>query len=281
MSEEAGEYLGETQEQQDHFIRDESSPRTHYSMIPNLVDDLELSPHAYRLYGHLRRVAGESGKCWQSTSTLAKSCKMSPAMVSYAKAELESTYPPLIHIMSKKRDAGGIYHEIAITDVWQINHDYYVQPDRVHIVKAQPRSQCERARSHCETKKNPLNQEEPLDIVAEKIAELKFKFNPNTGTLIKIWKEDFEFSDAVIIRALEMSAGKSINYADSILIGWHANGVPLTREERIAAAKERKANVKHEPAGSNQLGKTEGYTAEQLAAARRVLARKQAQGIQV
>jgi hypothetical protein len=240
MSEQPAEYLGETPEQQEHFIRDESSPRTHYSMIPNLVDDLELSPHAYRLYGHLRRVAGESGKCWQSTSTLSKSCKMSAAMVSYAKAELEGTYPPLIRIISKKRDAGGIYHEIVITDVWQINHDYYTQPDRVHIVKAQPHSQCERAPSQCETKKNPLKQEEPsIDIVIDAMQKSGILPGSMTADFLTTWRAIH--ADARIIQAIEVSKGKNEKYINAVLRGWEKDGYPPTREERIAAAKEGKA----------------------------------------
>jgi len=74
-----------------------------------------------------------------------------------------------------------------------------------------------------------------IEPIAAKISELKFPFNPNSGTIISIWKEDF--TDDVIIRALEMSRGKGISYADKILIGWKANGVPPTREQQVAQAR--------------------------------------------
>src|SRR5687768_6521811 len=56
--------------------------------LPNVIDDLKLKPCAFRLYVHMRRVAGESGECWQSTKTLAAACSMSTGSVSGAKKEL-------------------------------------------------------------------------------------------------------------------------------------------------------------------------------------------------
>jgi hypothetical protein len=61
----------------ENHIVEEVTYRRYFTIIPNMVDDLGLSPYAYRLYGHFRRVAGEAGECWQSTATLAETCKMS------------------------------------------------------------------------------------------------------------------------------------------------------------------------------------------------------------
>lgn len=171
MTEQRIEYNGEMPEDMQHEIRDEA-PRDHYSSIPNLVDDLNLTPQAYRLYGHLRRVAGENGKCWQSTKTLSKSCRMSAGSISEAKKELENTFPPLIRVTSKTKE-GGIYHEITITDIWDINHKFY-NGISVHIVKSpDQRSQCENPRSQCETKNNPLNQEEHFNAEKQKNSKVK------------------------------------------------------------------------------------------------------------
>lgn len=168
MSEERAEYLGEVPQDNTYQIRDEA-PHDYFSQIPNIVDELNLTPHAYRLYGHLRRVAGEAGKCWQSTKTLAKSCNMSMGKVSEAKRELEDTYPPLIRVISKTKE-NGIYHEITITDIWGMNHEYFTGVS-VHIVKTPPkRSQCENPRSQCETKKNPVK-EEPKEVLTSKDLE--------------------------------------------------------------------------------------------------------------
>lgn len=105
-----------------------------------------------------------------------------------------------------------------------------------------------------------------IDKIAKKIDELKFYFNPNTGTIINIWKE--WFADDVIIRALEMSRGKSISYADKILIGWKANGVPPTREQQIESARKAKGN---QPNGQNTRPAQEPTKAD-IDIARQILA---------
>lgn len=172
MSEEKPKYMKEEREDNVYEIREEA-PHDFFCQIPNLVDELNLSPYAYRLYGHFKRVAGESGKCWQSTRTLADKCRMSMGSVSDAKKELESTYPPLIKVTSKTKD-NGMYHEVVITDIWYINHDYWTGKD-VHIVKSPPsRSQSEHPRSPSETKKNPVK-EEPNNGFAEENLPLDWK----------------------------------------------------------------------------------------------------------
>jgi len=147
-------------------IHDEAAPRDHFTMLPNLIDDFGLSVHAYRLYGHLKRVTGENGKCWQSTDTLAQACKMGKGSVSYAKNELASSNPPLIRIKKLKKPDGRTYDEIAIIDVWIINHDHY-NGKPVHPQNGVARSTGERYRSAGERKKNPL-EEDPKPASSEK-----------------------------------------------------------------------------------------------------------------
>lgn len=64
--------------------------RSHFTIIPNFVDDLGLDAYARSLYMHLARVigAGEGGACWQSTTTLADYTGMSRGRVSRAKRTL-------------------------------------------------------------------------------------------------------------------------------------------------------------------------------------------------
>jgi hypothetical protein len=101
-------------------IADESSDRRYFFITPNMVDDLGLSVYAFRLYSHLKRVAGETGQCWQSARTLAKSCRMSVHAVSSAKRELVEH--GLIAIQCEKTPTGGRdYHQISITNVWPKN----------------------------------------------------------------------------------------------------------------------------------------------------------------
>lgn len=154
MTEEKVPYGDSIPESHELFIRDEG-PHDFYSQIPNLVDEMNLSPFAYRLYGHFRRVAGEKGKCWQSTTTLAKSCRMSSGKVSDAKQELAETYPPLIRIEKRQAD-GKMYDEVSLTDIWQLNHKHFTGETVHHMNGHNVRSPHERDRSPHERKNNPI-----------------------------------------------------------------------------------------------------------------------------
>jgi len=67
----------------------ESKP-SKYTRVPNLVDDLSLSPAAFRLYVHIKRVAGDKGKCWEGQDRLAEICKLNTKTVIRAKRELQA-----------------------------------------------------------------------------------------------------------------------------------------------------------------------------------------------
>jgi len=266
MSEQPGTYLGETPEDQTYQIKDEASPRDYYAQIPNIVDLMELSPHAYRLYGHLRRVAGETGKCWQSTSTLSKSCCMSGGMVSSSKQELENVYPPLIRIESKKFDRGA-YHEITITDIWDINHAFYTGGDVViktatggafHNMN-EWRSQYELDRSQYETKNNPIKKnplikgsedkttappkldmtDKRFAVISQQLAELQGGgLNGGSADLISTWLDIHTME--WILKAIRITAGKGIHtqaYVDGVLKGWERDGYPKPRTKKVVEVK--------------------------------------------
>ena len=135
--------------------------------LPNLLDDLDLSPHAFRLFCHLKRVcgAGATGVSWQSTKTLAVACRMSAGAVSAAKKELLQPRPELNgkSLISITRH-GNSSDRIHIVDIWDENaqafdsksskanrHLHLVNAD-VHIVN-EPRSQYE-------TKKKSVSKDE-------------------------------------------------------------------------------------------------------------------------
>ena len=132
-------------------VKDAGDTRKYFIQVPNMIDDLDLSPYAFRLYVHLKRVAGDEGTCWQSTNTLAKACQMSSGSVSNAKKELHKL--GLIAVMTKKNTQGGIdHHEITIIDIWPRNITRYVTSSP-HEQASSPHEQ---ASSPGETKNNPL-----------------------------------------------------------------------------------------------------------------------------
>ncbi len=118
--------------------------KSFFTIIPNIVDDMSLSPQAFRLYAHIKRVAGESGICWQSGETMSKICNMSTGAISQAKTELVDA--GLIEVEQKTSDK-GTYSEITITDIWEPNITLYKQG--LHNVKG--------GSSYYETKNNPIN----------------------------------------------------------------------------------------------------------------------------
>jgi hypothetical protein len=103
-----------------HKIVDESQDRKFFTITPNMIDDLGLSPYAVRLYLRLRRRAGENGACWENTRNLAIGCKMSTGQVTKAKKELSNAN--LILIAPRRAEHGHFQGQtITIVDLWQRN----------------------------------------------------------------------------------------------------------------------------------------------------------------
>ena len=148
----------------DDLIEFQEAPRSNFTMIPNLVDDMNLDPYAFRLYCHLRRVAGEQGRCWRSGETLARECCMSTGQVSEAKRVLATTNPPLI-LIKEIRGEHGKCHSITICDIWQQNAMQFVKPSYSEG-KPSPR---EPLPSHSETIKNPLLRSNDEDVGAQSL----------------------------------------------------------------------------------------------------------------
>lgn len=135
-----------------HLITAQESPRKFFTMIPNLIDDMALDPYAFRLYVHLRRVAGEQGACWQSTRTLASACRMSTGKVSAAKKALLDEG---LIILEKRAGDTGNYDHITIVDIWEENIQAYEATESVHVVNASASSvHVVNAKRSCGERKN-------------------------------------------------------------------------------------------------------------------------------
>lgn len=98
--------------------------RGHFTIVPNMVDEMGMSVYAVRLYLHLKRVTGEGGVCWQSVRTLAKACTMSQTSVVRAKRELAQAN--LIRIEQVKSAVGDYDSDrITLRDIWLENAQRY------------------------------------------------------------------------------------------------------------------------------------------------------------
>lgn len=101
-------------------ISEERPDRAYFTMMPNAIDEANLSADAFRLYMHFRRVIGDdekNGKCWQSARTLATLCNLSRMAVTRAKQELVKQR--LIRIETRKSENGKKdSHIIYLIDIW-------------------------------------------------------------------------------------------------------------------------------------------------------------------
>ena len=146
-------------DQENHIVSEEI-PQIYFTQIPNMVDDMDLDPYAFRLYAHLRRVIGSGGACWQSTNTLSEKCKMSVGKISESKQTLKDA--GLIKIEKKSGDR-GFYDHITLINIWPLNYQEYMRScdeskrsysERYPSHSERYPSHSERYASRGETKKN-------------------------------------------------------------------------------------------------------------------------------
>jgi hypothetical protein len=100
----------------------DNAPVDFFTMVPHLIDDSDLSTHAIRLYLHLKRVAGETGQCWQTQDTLAKHCGFTPRTIVKAKEDLVKA--GLIERLIEVHQ-GKSQHVIRLLNIWPQNHAQY------------------------------------------------------------------------------------------------------------------------------------------------------------
>lgn len=118
-------------ESEDNEIRYEDGERAWFTMIPNCIDDhMDLDVYSFRLYVHLRRVAGEDGICFQSTNTLKKWCKMSGHKIVESKKRLVKAGLIKVNKVVAKNGGRSCDH-IRITNIWEHNFKYYSE-EKVH-----------------------------------------------------------------------------------------------------------------------------------------------------
>lgn len=100
--------------------------------LPNLIDEMRLSPFEVALYVHVKRRAGDGGVCNESTRELAEACRMSVGQVSAAKKELLRR--GLIGVRRVKRQ-----DILYISDIWQENYQHFA-PREAERAPAEDRS---------------------------------------------------------------------------------------------------------------------------------------------
>ena len=145
----------------DNVIRDATNERKYFTLVPNIVLDIGLSPYAQLLYVHLKRVVGAdlSGECFKSTRTLGRELGVSVGKISQAKQELASL--GFIEIERRSNPHGGRpRHYITLTDIMPQNIAFY-HPNRASSPsELGPTSPYELASSPSEQEEEPTEEEQ-------------------------------------------------------------------------------------------------------------------------
>jgi hypothetical protein len=234
-------------------IFDNGDERKFFALIPNLIDDLELSPYAVRLYLHIKRRTGEvpGGVCFETSSNIAKICKMSTGSVSKAKKELKAA--GLISIAQRKRGHGEFDgHDITINDIWEQNILKYSAGSSGE----QEGSEYEQDGSHGETKKNPVKEEKRKKAEEDISAASFFSDTENLflhviglmfGTAYKAYQKELvglyrKVNDEKLLmdvfcyydnEGCELTDGLIIRVERAIKKGWDIGGYAYTFNELI------------------------------------------------
>lgn len=146
-------------------VVDESNPKQWRTELPNILvkgSKSEISVYSKWLYVYLKSVAGEGGKCWQSTKTIAKGSGISAGKVSSCKKELAEANLISIEKGDVKK---GNSDTIKIRDIWGQNfkefEDNYPRSshEHPHSRDEHTHSSHEHTRSRHESKKNPIKKE--------------------------------------------------------------------------------------------------------------------------
>jgi hypothetical protein len=102
------------------------------------------------------------------------------------------------------------------------------------------------------------------------LEELTGGLNTNTPRFVDTWKEKHPVERIMEAIALAKTTGrKPVQYVDSILVGWEANGYPKTREQRVQDAR-KNGN------GSKPQGPAPAINEDEIARTRRLIAERDA-----
>lgn len=161
----------------DHYFRTE---------IPNIIFELGLTPYELSVYAHLKRIAGDTGKCWRTLKSLSSICgiketKLRECLHSLSTNNFSSLLKyPLITITSRKRvDGSQESNLISINSVWGVNGSYFREIKKQNTPLAKrttPPSPNEPPPSPNEDKEEPLQEEhikENISAVADDSSSLE------------------------------------------------------------------------------------------------------------
>lgn len=107
-------------------IKDNSGDKDYFTIIPNYILN-HSAPYDRDLYSQMKRIAGDSGTCWTSQSTLSKQCGISVNRLKKSLSYLVDH--EWIKFLGKKiiNTSGGEQevNEYSIVNLWHTNNEFY------------------------------------------------------------------------------------------------------------------------------------------------------------
>lgn len=116
----------------------EEGQRNNFTIVPNIIYEMGLSPFAIALYAAARRSAGDDGVCTRSAATLARNSGMSKSMVHYAKMELVEA--KLIQLREAPSGRRIPAQHILMVDIWHKNAEHFAPKEPVQETQPQDTS---------------------------------------------------------------------------------------------------------------------------------------------
>jgi len=105
-------------------VIDHDSLHRYRTEIPNILLDMELDPYELTLYLHLKRIAGDKGKCFASNKHLEEKTKISHWKLIHSKRIL--VQKGLIKITTRKKtNKSADTSLIEIIDLWPYNFEHF------------------------------------------------------------------------------------------------------------------------------------------------------------
>ncbi len=195
-------------------IIDKSGDRKYFTIIPNYIVN-HSTVYEQAIYLYMKRVAGETGSCWESPINIAKKLGVDPKTVrKYQKKLVERGWIEIIGTHRKTKPT----IEYRIVDLWELNTRHYAEKTREKEKGNNTFSQRSGNESRMKEESAPLvkvsdgNKEEPIqENLSNKIENIYAHFTEKIhkesrltdGAKTKIKKRFENYTEEELVRAMD------------------------------------------------------------------------------
>jgi len=107
--------------------------KKYFTIVPNYVIE-HSSAYELAVYTYLKRVAGESGTCWESANNIGKKLNADPKTIrKYLKVLIEKNLIEKVGVKGKTKPTA----EYKIIKIWELNTKHYQEKDKGNYTLSQ------------------------------------------------------------------------------------------------------------------------------------------------